>query len=249
MKKIIILLTMLALFSWSQDARAIAAKHFKLAEPDTMSADATMLLINKNGRKKVRKLKLYARNREDGSDTYTEFLEPADVKGTKFLTLGHNDGDDEQRLYLPALSKVRRISASGNSGSFMGSDLSYYDMQTRGLSDFTYSYLRKEEYRGKNCHVLELTPVDDDSPYAKVHSWIAADNFFTYKMEMYDKRSKKLLKRIVNIEVNTIKGFIIATKIIAHNLVEDTKTLFSQNDIKVNENINSSVFSVQNLMK
>ena len=44
------------------------------------------------------------------------------------LIHAHKEEADEQWLYLPALKRVKRISSSNRSGSFMGSELAYEDM-------------------------------------------------------------------------------------------------------------------------
>ena len=78
----------------------------------------------------------------EGTNTFMKFIEPADVKDTKFLTIAHNKSDDEQRLFLPALGKVRRISSSTKNEKFMGSDLTYYDLEDYEYEDFTYKYVK-----------------------------------------------------------------------------------------------------------
>lgn len=52
------------------------------------------------------------------------FREPADVKGTMFLSweYGAPDRDDDKWLYMPAVKKDRRISGTSRNEYFMGSD-------------------------------------------------------------------------------------------------------------------------------
>ena len=72
------------------------------------------------------------------------FDEPRDVKGTALLIHAHRESADDQWLYLPALKRVKRISSSNQSGSFMGSEFAYEDMSSPEVEKFTYMYLRDE---------------------------------------------------------------------------------------------------------
>ena len=47
--------------------------------------------------------------------------------------------EDDSWLYLPALQKVNRIASADRSGSFMGSDFTFSDIDGFELEDFTYN--------------------------------------------------------------------------------------------------------------
>ena len=134
---------------------------------------------------------MYTKQGSQGRNSFIEFVEPADVKGTKFLTIAHKNADDEQRLYLPALGKVRKISSSKKDGKFMGSDLFYYDMEDRDYEEFTYNYVGEEVFRGMNCYVVESFPKDSSAPYSKMVMWVNKENYFVYKRECYDSRQHR----------------------------------------------------------
>jgi hypothetical protein len=114
-------------------ARAIMEKLDARDDGKTIEQDMLMVLIDKNGKKRVRDMKSYGK--DFGVDEYQImfFKSPSDVKNTAFLTYDYDDAskDDDQWLYLPALKKVKRIPSADKSGSFMGSDFSYYDMTKR----------------------------------------------------------------------------------------------------------------------
>lgn len=253
MKRIITILFLLALsISVFADAKGdeIAKKNFNLPESNDSYSIATMVLINKNGSKKIRKLEMFSKEGKDGRNSFTKFLEPADVKGSTFLTIGHKKGDDEQRLYLPALGKVRRISSSNKDGKFMGSDFFYFDMEDQDFEDFTYKYIKDEKYKDKDCHVIDMFPKDSNAPYSKQRVWISKTDNFGYKIECYDKKgSKGLMKTIIMVDTETKSGIIIPTKIAVDNHKEDHKTLLQRSNVKINIGIKDSIFTVQNMMK
>jgi hypothetical protein len=50
------------------------------------------------------------------------------VKGTGFLAFTHKGRPADQWLYLPELKRVRQITARRRKESFVGTDLSYHDL-------------------------------------------------------------------------------------------------------------------------
>ena len=93
---------------------------------DDFTANLLMVLRNRHGQESVRKIRIRTLEVEgDGDKGLSLFDNPRDVKGTAFLTFSHKVGDDDQWLYLPALKRVKRISARNKSGSFMGSEFAY----------------------------------------------------------------------------------------------------------------------------
>ena len=86
--------------------------------PKDSKVDMVMTLTNKKG--KTRESSLRSATKDDGAKQIIWFLSPADDKGVSFLKIEHDDKDDEMRMWLPAFKKIRRISASKRSDSFMG---------------------------------------------------------------------------------------------------------------------------------
>ena len=87
------------------------------------SSEMTMVLINAHGDQTVRKMTSVSTEvKGDGDRSRIEFIQPADVKGTRMLTWSHGTKNDDQWLYLPSLKRVKRISSRSKSGSFMGSE-------------------------------------------------------------------------------------------------------------------------------
>ena len=131
---------------------------------DNAVMEQEMILIDKRGNQRVRKIKSFLK--EFGDDTYSIlfFVEPADVRNTSFLTYDYMDSgkEDDQWLYLPALNRVRRIAKADKSGSFMGSDFTYGDMTRADLDKFKYRLLRELEIEGKKHWLVESMPVNDD---------------------------------------------------------------------------------------
>ncbi|WP_394171582.1 outer membrane lipoprotein-sorting protein [Saccharospirillum alexandrii] len=114
--------------------------------PELMAADMAMTLIDRNGNQRVRRLRSLSQTFDDSERSLLFFLEPADVRGTGFLVHDYDDPQrsDDQWLFLPSMNKSKRIAGSDQSSSFMGSDLSYADMSSRNLDEWTYELLGEE---------------------------------------------------------------------------------------------------------
>ena len=112
------------------EARAIMEKVDARNDGDNQVSDMEMILIHKKGKKRIRRIHTFSKDRGEDTLKLMFFQYPADVRGTAFLTFDYDnpDKDDDQWLYLPALRKTKRIASTDKSGSFMGSDLTYSDM-------------------------------------------------------------------------------------------------------------------------
>ena len=161
------------------------------------SASLQMVLRNKQGQESIRQIRVRTlEQQDDGDKSLTIFDEPADVKGTNFLSFTHKSGPDDQWLYLPALKRVKRISSRNKSGPFMGSEFAYEDLSSQEVEKFTYKYLRDESYEGMDCFVIERDPVDKYSGYTRELVWIDKQEYRPHRVEFYDRKNA-LLKTLI----------------------------------------------------
>ena len=157
------------------------------------TARQTMVLRNKQGQESRRSIRVKVLEVEDDGDkSLFVFDEPRDVEGTAFLIHSHKVDADDQWLYLPALKRVKRISSSNRSGSFMGSEFSYEDMGAQEVEKYTYRYLRDEPCGELTCTVSERVPTDRKSGYSRQLVWQDRDELRTWRVEYYDRKDAHL---------------------------------------------------------
>jgi len=152
-----------------------------------------MILRNKQGQESRRAMR--GRLLEvsgDGDKGLTIFDDPADVKGTAFLSFTHVNEADDQWLYLPALKRVKRIASKNKSGPFMGSEFAYEDMTSQEVAKYTYKWLRDETLDGRNVYVIERYPVDENSGYTRQVVWGDYGMYQPLKVEFYDRKNAPL---------------------------------------------------------
>jgi len=128
----------------------------------TETSQITMELVNRSGKTCSRTVERYSAKDEKGNlSTLIRFLQPADVKGSGFLSVEHSGTDESRHLYLPALKKSRRISAGEDSDSFMGSDFTYEDLDEIELGEHDFSLLGEETVNGVKCYKVEAVPTEE----------------------------------------------------------------------------------------
>ncbi len=237
-------------------AKAIAQKVHDRDDGKSMIQDMTMILIDKNGKKRVRSIKTFSKDFGDDEKKIMFFKTPADVKDTAFLTYDYEDSskDDDQWLYLPALKKVKRIPTSDKSSSFMGSDFSYYDMTDRDVDDFSYKIMKHVKVRGHDTTMVESIPVSqeivDESGYTKTIGLIREDIDMVVRSIGFLKNGKKKYLDITKMHkqdgIWVIDEMTMTTKK-GKNTIH--KTILKFDNIEVNPPIKDDMFTTRRLEK
>lgn len=206
-------------------------------------AQMTMTLVNANGQKSVRQMKMKTLEKEGGDKSLMEFIAPADVKGTKFLSYAHVDKDDDQWLYLPALKRVKRISSRNKSGSFMGSEFSYEDLNAFDMDKYSYEGEAQEvELKGKKFYKTWRVPKDKNSGYTKQESLVDASTFLAQETKYYD-RKKELLKVATFSGYKKIDGVWRIGQIEMKNLQNDKATVLAWSNETIKTGLSDKDFN------
>lgn len=156
-----------------------------------------------------RKLKM-ATKLVDGGKTEKrvyEFIEPADIKGTKVLVFDHEAAGDDVWIYLPALRKVKMIKAADRGKSFMGSEFSYADLTVPDLKAYSYAFVKEEKVQGEDCYVVDVTPKDAETGksegYSKKTFWVSKATFTVRQGVFFDMAGKRL-KKLQSADVKSV---------------------------------------------
>ena len=255
----IVIITVSEPFALADDpkARAIMEKVDARDDGDNQTSDMEMILIDKRGKQRERKIASFSKDK--GQDTYRLmfFRHPAEVKNTAFLTWDYDDPDrdDDQWLYLPALRKTKRIASSDKSGSFMGSDLTYADMTGRNLADYDFFYKKEMAVKGVKAWLIESIPrskkVIKETGYTKSLLIVRQDNYFVIRAVHWVKDGG-YLKYIDVKKLAQIDGIWVAEEM--HIAKKKGKTLVHQtvlkfNNVKFNQNLDLDLFTVRRMEK
>jgi len=212
-------------------------------------SDMTMTLVNANGQKRERNMKMLVFEKEGGDKSLMEFISPADVKGTKFLSYSHIKKNDDQWLYLPALKRVKRIASKNKSGAFMGSEFSYEDLSSFDADKYSYSGDAKiVTLNGKKVYMGSRVPVTENSGYTKQVSWTDTKTFLTQKVEYYD-RTGELLKTATFEKYNKISGMWRIGQMSMVNHQNDKSTTLEWKNEKIQTGLREKSFHKRVLKK
>ena len=238
-------------------AREIIEKVDARDDGDNSTATLEMILIDKRGDKRVRRVTKLAK--DEGRDTRSImfFLAPADIRGTGFLTYDYYAGekDDDQWLYLPELRKTKRIASSDKSGSFMGTDFSYADMTRRVLDEWTYKLLKEDEVRGSKVWLIEAMPRDrevrDRYGYDKSVVFVRQDIFMVVRAVHWVRDGNKLKYFDVK-QLERFDGIWMGTELDMKTTKGGEtlhRTVMKFSDVKFNQNLDEGMFTVRRLEK
>lgn len=213
-------------------------------------AQMRMILRNKQGDESIRQIR--SRTLEvpdDGDKSLTIFDEPADVKGTAFLSFTHSTEPDDQWLYLPALKRVKRISSANKSGPFMGSEFAYEDITSQEVDKYTYKFLRDEELNGMQCFVIERYPEYKKSGYSKQVVWIDHEHYRAQKIEYYDRKGDLLKTMMWKGYEQYLDKYWRATEMHMENHVTGKSTVLEWSDYALNTGISTADFNKNSLKR
>ncbi|MDY8138350.1 outer membrane lipoprotein-sorting protein [Aquimarina sp. 2201CG5-10] len=215
--------------------------------------EITMTLINKKGKSRVRELKQVSQKDEaKNRSTLLTFLSPADVKGTGFLSIEHTAAEDDQWLFLPALKRSRRISASDKTDNFMGSDFTYEDLDTEDLENFNYKLNGEEVLNDIKHYIIEATPKnvkkEKESGYGKRIIYVRYDNHIISKIKFFDKKGtffKEMTASNIRKIDNSEKWRAFKREV--HNVKTGHKTILDFKNIVIDTGVEEDQFTKRNL--
>lgn len=204
----------MASMAHAQDAQEIVDKASTVSyyQGTDGKAKVKMTIADDQGRTRNREFTILRRDVDDKDNGdqkfYVLFERPADVKGTAFMVWKHTDTDDDRWLYLPALDLVKRIAASDERSSFVGSHFYYEDVSGRGTDEDTHVLLETtDEY-----FVIESTPkATTGVEFAKYRNYIHKDSFIPVKTEYYNGQGE-IYRTYSATNVEMIEGFATVTQ-------------------------------------
>lgn len=192
--------------------------------------------------------------RDNDNKSLDVIIQPINDKNTAMLSWGYAEDDKASDfwVYLPVLSKVKRIVSvadSGESGAVFGSEVSAEDADVKKVRDYTYKMLGEDTYRGRPVWKIELTPTASRrkrSFYSRIVSYVDKERFIVLKEDLYD-RSGRQYKQFSVLEVKQFGKVWLATNAAMNNLTKRRITTWEQSDIVLNVDIDEEFLSQRSL--
>jgi outer membrane lipoprotein-sorting protein len=230
----------------AQSAQEIVSASRNRIKSDTVSTRSRMVITAKDGSTTERLVDQYSSDKGGPNKTLVVFQKPASVANTRFLTIENPGKADDRWIFLPALGKVRRISATEGSGSFMGTDLSYDDISSanRDADADDHTLLREEPLDGKDSWVIESRPKDPGYQYSRMVSWIEKATHISLKIELYDRKGE-LDKVLEILKVEDKQGRLTPTVTKMSTIKAKTSTTINVEILKYDDPIPAGVFTTK----
>lgn len=195
---------------------------------------------------------IYARSIEtaSGNRNLTVVREPQDVAGTALLTHSHDNREDEQWLYLPALSRVKRIASGNRAGSFMGSEFSYADFTAQPVEQFNFELLREEKRRGVDAYIIERRPKPEfDAVYARQVAWLDQEHYRTLRVAYYNDAGQHLKTLVAEEFREYPNGQWRASTLTMTNHLTDASSVLRWEGIRFDNGFTERDFSIDALKR
>jgi len=253
--KALLITTLTATSAWSLSAIEIINKVNSRDDGESVSRTLKMELTDKRGKKRVQETLSYRKYYGEDKKSVLFYKAPKRLRGTGFLTYDNVVSDDEQWLYLPALRKVRRVSASDRGDWFLGTDFSYEDIKKEtkvSTEDYDFKLLGEEQVDGHAVYKVEFVAKNEEIAkelgYSRLVSLIDKTIFISRKVTFYDERGE-LLKRLHNQEIKEIDGIWTIHHMQMTNAQNGHESHFYFSDIDYKKALSDGLFTQQSLKR
>jgi len=199
----------------AQDAPAIDeivknTNHVAYYQGKDGRARVRMTIADAQGRTREKEFTILRKD-EGEEDTeqkfYVYFHLPADERGVAFMVWKHVGKDDDRWLYLPALDVTKRIAASDERTSFVGSHFFYEDVSGRGIDEDDHELVEVTD----TYYVLKNVPKKPELvEFDSYTMWIHKSSFIPVKVEF--AKGGEVYRVAEALAVKKIQDFYTVTK-------------------------------------
>lgn len=214
---------------------------------DDGRARVNMTITDDQGRTREREFTILRRDMDESNGEqkfYVFFHKPADVREMVFMVWKHIGADDDRWLYLPALDVIKRIAATDERTSFVGSNFFYEDVSGRGTDEDTHELVETTDV----YYVLKNVPKDPSVvEFDSYTMWIHKDTFIPVKVE-YEKGGE--VYRVAEaLKVEDIQGYKTVTKSRMQDLRSGGETLLEYSNVDYDLGIPEDIFTERYLRR
>ncbi|PCH62058.1 MAG: outer membrane lipoprotein-sorting protein [SAR86 cluster bacterium] len=222
--------------------------HNILYQGDDGKTKIDMRIIDSQGRERTRQLTMLRKNLDDDDGLqkyYLYFSKPADINKMVFMAWKNVNQDDDRWLYLPALDLVRRIAASDERTSFVGSHFFYEDVSGRNIDEDVHELIEETDEH----YVVKSVPVDASSVEFEYYiNWVDKQTFLPIKAEYYNQQ-ERVYRTYSVLKVEVIEGYHTIVQSQMEDTLTGAKTILDFSEIDYDIDIPENIFSERYLRR
>ena len=239
--------------AWAEEAPPIMdivskANHMAYYQGQDGKAQVQMVITDQQGRERNKEFTILRKDLgEDDTEQkfYVYFHRPADERGTVFMVWKHIGQDDDRWLYLPALDVTKRIAASDERTSFVGSDFFYEDVSGRGTQEDKHELAEVTD----NYYIVTSRPKKPELvEFDHYKTYIHKESFIPVKTEYFREDGSKYREMTV-LQVRDIQGFTTMTKQQMEDLEAGSKTVITYESVEYNLELPEDIFTERYLRR
>ena len=228
----------------AQDAHEIMQKAADVSyrQGQTFRTQVSMVILDKKGRERVRKMTMLRKNSVSGKNLqkyFVYFKKPVDVYKMVFMVWKNEKRSDDRWLYLPAADLVKRIAGSDGRTSFAGSHFVYEDVSGRGIDKDVHEIIEEDGH----FFIVKSTPItSDDAAFNYKLSRIDKETYLPMKVQYIDEKGATYRTYSV-LKTAIVDGFYTVTESQMEDNLNGSKTRLSFTAIKYNLNLPENIFT------
>lgn len=229
-----------------EDARKILAEAEARHRTKTQRYAGELTVVAKDGRVRRKAWKSFREGYAGDAKQLIRFVDPPEVRGVGFLSVGRPGRSPDQWLYLPSMKRERRIASQDRAASFVGTDFNYEDMEELDHTAYDVAMKGDEVLDSWPCFVIEARP-REGSLYERKTLWVRKDVFYLIRMDAFRKGEEEPAKRLLLTDVEQVDGHWVARKLEMADLKKGSRTTVLLKELAFDRPNPPDRFTLQNL--
>jgi hypothetical protein len=238
----------------AEDAAPVAAERvlanaFARRYGMDFTSNIELVIRNQSGQELRRTFRAASKLIDGRVHSVGRLVEPEFLRGMTILTIEAPDRGHDSFLFLPSLDKVRRVTTAQRADSFLGSDVTYEDLERLQADEYEIESMVEAMRSGEPVRLVRGRPRREFS-YDAVAFAVAADGAILETE--YFKRAQPTPYRVIVVPRSGLvssDGFLFPSHLRVENHHRGTVTEVFFRDLQLDAEIPDSIFTATALEK
>ncbi len=229
-------------------ARKLLARAIAIRYACDSRARIDLRMRDGRGGERHRRIQTVAKHIDGRMHSIGRLTSPQHLRGMTILSIEARDRGDDVFVYLPSLGRVRRVSMGRRADSFLGSDLTYQDLDRQRAEDYRIESLTRNLVEGEPVHVITARPKNHET-YQRIAFLVALSDLAILELR-YFKAGNAQASRIVRFpraSIHSAGENLLPTRIHVANTIRGSETDVEISELEVNPEIDDRLFSIVTL--